>query len=745
MKRLLLVAIYFCVAVLTGCKKDDGADKLRDGAMFSLLNGAIIINHNPNVTIEELNEYPVETGTMPAVDIKSGIKLTSDDDALQANNYRFKLVAEMSALILTDDTGVERQVQAAEVKVSDDGYVFVAYNHRTEPNIGGLVVYKYTVTGGALKDVTVHLTPVSSIKLRRGQINAIDIYGNKLYIAGASQEPALGYKGADPAFYLVMELDADRKFKAVEPENIKYLTSFQANSIRKYQDRIYITTGDGTQGSRGGLYIFDANNYNQVKFIEKQHARSVDIDESGVYLMQANHARVSKYDFDGNAETPVYNVNDEAMQKDAKSQVLAWKNYLFLAQNETGLKMLNKNSFNSVNDLLGPPNNNIHKEWDVTNGVNINSDAKISSSGRAIETDLLLLANGRQGLYWYDIMTDANGKEVIMQAQRNRILAEVGRNSTNFVASKGNVAFVANGLGGLKVLYIGLRDRENEDNSDCVSVCEYYIYTDGGAVALNSDNQQIGITRFRLIDDCENIEHAFCADINTPCYEGQRYKCTSSEEHLKNGEATKIMAAFTYIMNEYGWMETTNVHGYRQMMQTTAWRIIHNTTFIHLYNVQGTLILNAVNYIYDNIDAITAAYNSGVTITGNDTGAKDGTFVKYGPYQITNNILLNGIDFDLAVNLAANSAEFVNEAGVKITKVKPGNSFYLRVADNYQGNVKIAAVASESQQLNYVYDHRFYIEINDNKPPYSYQPLFQELAHPDARTYFYSAERILSY
>ena len=725
MKRLLFFSTLLCLSIIMGCKDDIDPDMKigQDGDIISLLNGAITINHSPNVVIEELNEFPVETGTTPAVNIKtdSGIRLLSEDDP-KANNYRFKLVAEMGALELTDAEGIERTVQAAEVKVSDDGYVFVAYNHRLEPNIGGLVVYKYTVTNGSLANANVHLTAVSSIKLRQAQINAIEFDGNKLYLAGASQEPDLGYNGEDPAFFIVMELDAERKFKSIEPEMIKYLTSYQANSIRKFRDRLYITTGDGTEGSKGGLYILDANTYEQVDFIEVQHARSVDVDESGVYLMQANHARVSKLGFDGEGATEIYNVANEAMQKHAKSQVLAWNNYLFIAQNETGLKMLNKDG--SLNDQLGPPNNNDHPEWDVTNGVSINSDAKLSSLGTSIETNLLLVANGRQGLYWYDIMTDDNGKDVIVQSRRNRILAEIGPYSTNFVASKGNVVFVANGLGGLKVLYIGFRVEE----IGCVAPCEYHIYTDGVASAI-IDGNLVGITRFRLVDDCENIEHAYCADMNTPCYEGARYKCAVAD-HFKNDEPTKIMAAFTYIMNRHKSMETTNVHGYRQMIQSVIWRIIHGYPVDHIYNTEGPFIMSTINHVYNNIGAITAAYREPIVITGNATEA-NGLF---GPFKIADNIIIN----DVVFNLSGNNIEFVNPSGTKITQAKADEQFYVRVPVGTTGEIKFNA--SAAQQMWYVDNYNFYIDMRDDSHPFNYQPLIQEVVSSDALPFF-SAEK----
>ena len=168
-------------------------------------------------------------------------------------------------------------------------------------------------------------------------------------------------------------------------------------------------------------------------------------------------------------------------------------------------------------------------------------------------------------------------------------------------------------------------------------------------------------------------------------------------------------------------------------MQTVAWRIIHSTVFLQINNTQGAFILNAVNYIYNNIDKITADYNAGVVITGDEIFQNG----RFGPFKIAENILFNDIEFDLS----GEHAEFENQAGGKVNKVKPGEQFFVRGTDK---NFKFIVTASESQQVGYIDDHRFYIEINDDKPPYSYQPLFQEIANPEPRTYFYTAHRYLT-
>ena len=474
MRKCVLYSIVLCAALLVGCNREPADKPDNPENPIELMNGAIIIDNNPNVAIAMKNEFPEGSETRSSI-FPQRIKSSAGDEQppvqLKANDYRFKLVAQMGTLNL-ERNGKEYAAQASHVKILDNGnngYAFVSYNHQHEPNIGGLVVYKYTITGEqSLEKVSVTVVPVSSIKMPNAQINAIDFDGQKLYIAGATDRPsALGFKGRDPAFFMVMELDADKKFKPDEPNAVRQLTSFQSTSIRCYDGRIYITTGDGTNGTKGGLYIFDATDYSEISSIlNLQDARSVDADESGVYLMQSNDARVSK--ISGGSATEIYNESGRATQLYAKSEILAWGDYIFVSENESGLTMLSKDG--QIYRRLAPPNRDKEDcvgrkvdfecwycEEDVTNSVSMNSDGKKAFDGEGapyeVNSNLLLLANGRQGLYWYDIAKDADGNDWIVASSVNNILKGLG--SCNFVKSKGNIVFVADGLGGLKVLYIG--------------------------------------------------------------------------------------------------------------------------------------------------------------------------------------------------------------------------------------------------------------------------------------------------
>jgi hypothetical protein len=155
-------------------------------------------------------------------------------------------------------------------------------------------------------------------------------------------------------------------------------------------------------------------------------------------------------------------------------------------------------------------------------------------------------------------------------------------------------------------------------------------------------------------------------------------------------------------------------------------------------NSEGRIIKDVVDHIYDNIDEITDDYNTSVVMTGEDTAVKDGDFVRYGPYQVSENALLNDVDFQLTIESDDRLMIFVDRSGMEITQVKPGEPFYVRVPNDVSGEVEFTATATKTKELWYVNDFQFFIDVRDHAFPYMYQPLFRPVTNPDEWTYFYS-------
>ena len=261
---------------------------------------------------------------------------------------------------------------------------------------------------------------------------------------------------------------------------------------------------------------------------------------------------------------------------------------------------------------------------------------------------------------------------------------------------------------------------------------EYTVYA-GSLAIITIDGRQTYVTRFRLIDDDGNIEYAYCANMESPCYDKSRYKSVPPGDYFVKEEPLKIKAALTYIMNNYGWMETTNPLGYVQMTQAIIWMIIHDYKLTGVSNTNdAALIRDAVNYIYDNLDAISESYLEGITVQGLDEATREGAYIYYGPYFISKNMLLTDVSFDLTIDPDGSSVVFVNEAGTEITQIKPEERFYMRAPEDVAGdfNINIAI----STELSYVDDFRFFVDVRDG----DYQQLFQPVVTPYSWVNFYS-------
>ena len=147
MGKYFLYSMLLCAVLLVGCSKDKQPDPITEQPerTVEILGGAIVINNHPDVNIDRKNEFPI--GNETALFSSSKGPAAEPPEQLRANEYRFKLVSQMGTLNLSKN-GKNYVAQASHVKILDEGnggYAFVSYNYKGVPNIGGLVVYKYTV------------------------------------------------------------------------------------------------------------------------------------------------------------------------------------------------------------------------------------------------------------------------------------------------------------------------------------------------------------------------------------------------------------------------------------------------------------------------------------------------------------------------------------------------------------------------------------------------------------------------
>ncbi len=198
------------------------------------------------------------------------------------------------------------------------------------------------------------------------------------------------------------------------------LPSFNANDVACFDSTIFVTTG--TTG--GTLSFFSNHSMELVHQIRMDRAKAVAKSNNYIVLLEGTGTRLHLYrrktwQFEKTIEVGCENFFQ------AKSELDVVDNVAYLSGPTCGLMIVDLKS-GKVTNALRPSGTG------RTNAISVTEDG------------LVFVANGSAGLLMGKISgTDV---QVIGSAQFD--------GSTNYVAARGNNVFVANGVGGLKILEI---------------------------------------------------------------------------------------------------------------------------------------------------------------------------------------------------------------------------------------------------------------------------------------------------
>ena len=258
-----------------------------------------------------------------------------------------------------------------------------------------------------------------------------------------------------------------------------------------------------------------------------------------------------------------------------------------------------------------------------------------------------------------------------------------------------------------------------------------YTASYGDVYSVHFGNRDEPVVRFELQNDQgDPIGYAYSITTEIHPYNGATYKPAPVTDYFKTDQAQQVMAAITYITNNYAWMETTDFAGYQQIIQPTIWKIIHGIEVTAIKNTNEKQIIDILNSIQDNIDNILKEYNTGVTLQGTKgTGISSAGYTDYGPFQVSTTIL-GKVDYKLAFTSTSKNATFVDTTGNTIHQVKPGEQFYVRVTNDITGDIEFNVSLATTQSINYVYDLNCFVDTKDGitHPPLV-QPLFEPLTN----------------
>jgi hypothetical protein len=402
--------LLLIIIIVSGCKKDNrSVELIKKGNLIvnedqSSLNGRVK-RTNEIMPVSKLYQSVLKSeGTPPKVDL--------------TKNYVFKLVAEVDPPEYEGNT-----LQATHVRIVDH-YAFVTYNTKGDKYLGGLDVFDVTnirdpklIWNAIFKDV---------------DISSVDYYNNKIYLVGAwnlDADKTVNLK--TPAMLEVLNLHSDRTIDTVE--SIIDLSSFAGTDVRVTDNAIYTTSG-----SNGYVKIFD-HAYRTIDSMSLDNARAIDYNSNKIFVLQGQSGRISIFNKGNNKFEQSFSIGG-ADQAEAKSELAVSDEYVFAALNEGGVQMRNLDASLTLKHTLPRPETPAGE-----------SDDNYVSNSVSLHGDLVLIANGEAGLY-VGGMVDTKNDSIAMIGK----IQFSGNPSANFVDAKDSIIFVATGLGGLKILTLGI-------------------------------------------------------------------------------------------------------------------------------------------------------------------------------------------------------------------------------------------------------------------------------------------------
>lgn len=312
-------------------------------------------------------------------------------------------------------------MQATHVVLTGD-YAYVTYNVAGSTYLGGVQNKNFP-------------TLLSQAIFTNTDVSAVTYDNGKLYLAEATSDTNFLYPAVIEEIVLqsnTISLNTRRKG----------ISSFVATDIKAYGGKLFASSGSGGPAV-GELTVLDAATLNEITSYQFLDARAVNVYSNLITIMQATPARLRVYDGTTNAFVKSITVGG-ANIADSKSTANVVLSRAFVAAGDEGMKVVSLTTDAVVDSIPRAIVAGLDPSLTVTNAVSVNND-------------LVFLANGEAGVY---VAQAAINLETTSAGNTNLVLLgkmQFGaQQSANFVASSGDILFIAGGLGGLKIVEVAV-------------------------------------------------------------------------------------------------------------------------------------------------------------------------------------------------------------------------------------------------------------------------------------------------
>lgn len=408
-KKLRILYGSAAFLFLAGC----GPDSLPvDPSQGDLENDRLKITNN-EVTLSSYVTYydtdiPIDTTGLPKG--RLGKRLAA---------FNLKLRAEVSP-----PSSGGNILQATHVALRGD-YAYVSYNTRGNVYLGGIDAFNVSNKNNPVL--------ISRAIFQNTDVSAVYYDNNKIYLAEATDDTAFAY----PA--VIEEITLNNKRLTLTSRR-KGVSSYVATDVLVASGKVFATSGSGGTGT-GGLTVLDLATFNVLSSDLFLDARSVDIYGTVVTLLQGTPARLRQYNSSSNAFIKSVTVGG-ANIAESKSTVRVFLTRAFIAAGDSGTRVINLTTDAVVDSIPRPIVAGLDPSLTVTNAVSVNQD-------------LVFMANGEAGLYVaqapFNLEQTGTGNTNLQLLGKMQFGSQ---QSANFVASAGDIIFIAGGLGGLKIVKV---------------------------------------------------------------------------------------------------------------------------------------------------------------------------------------------------------------------------------------------------------------------------------------------------
>lgn len=334
---------------------------------------------------------------------------------LKSNSYfDLKLVAELSP-----PTVQETVLQATDVFIAGSK-VLVSYNVAGSVKKGAIDLIDLKNS----KDPKI----TSQVTFSDKDINAITYSSGYLYATGSQESEK-------PSF--VSKIKIEKTKFILDIGNID-LNGYAGTDVEVENNKIFVTTGDNS-----GLYIIENEKLEVEHYLNLYDSRSVGIDKpnSSILVLGGQPANISSIDYKG-VEISKHDI-EGATIPESKSTIQVGSTRTLAAVGDGGAKII----CNLTGEVL------IHIPQPKLEGVDL---SKTVTNAAAAYGNYIFLANGEAGVYVYTTKDSSNRKNKCQDLEVS-LLGKVNFGedlSANHVTFRHNFLFVADGLGGLKILTI---------------------------------------------------------------------------------------------------------------------------------------------------------------------------------------------------------------------------------------------------------------------------------------------------